>query len=178
MANAMTAQTAAKRWQVRAFLIPVLALFLLFGAVQAAVAGSYQGDGTYTGTPSPAVTALFAAYPNGGDGLMGALRDLLLSNPSLADDVTYVAARSNPAQQSAAAAGLAQAYTALINRGDSNGAGRIVSAAYQSAVPTIQAALTRAIGGTIGANSYQQSGTVMNVPCSNTISPTRPATCP
>ncbi|MDO9411054.1 MAG: hypothetical protein Q7T81_00575 [Pseudolabrys sp.] len=151
----------------------LLALFLVFGAVQPAPAGSYQGDGTYTGTPSPVVTALFAAFPNGGDGLMAALRDLIIRNPALADDVAYVGSRSNAAQQAAAGAGMAQAYTALINRGDSNAASRVVSAAQQSASSPIQSAMTRAVGVTIGSNSYQQGGTA-KTPCTpaGTVSPT------
>lgn len=157
-------------------LVPLLALFCLFGAVTVAPAGSYQSDGTYTGTPSPTVTALFAANPNGGDALMTAIRDLLISNPGLADDVAFVASRANAAQQSAAAAGMAQAYTALINRGDSNGAARIVTAAQLSGSPVLQTAVTRAIGSTIGANTYQFGGTTQTgCSRSGTVSPAQAA---
>lgn len=157
-------------------LVPLLALFCLFGAVTTAPAGSYQGDGAYAGTPSPAVTALFAANPNGGDALMAAIRNLVISNPALADDVAYVASRANAAQQSAAAAGMAQAYTALINRGDSNGAARIVTAAQQSGSPVLQTAVTRAVGVTIGANTYQHGGTTQTgCSQSGTISPAQAA---
>jgi hypothetical protein len=170
------AQTEPKRMTMRAVLVPVLALFCLFGGLTAAPAGSYQSDGTYTGTPSPAVTALFAANPNGGDALMAAIRDLLISNPGLADDVAFVASRANAAQRFAAAAGMAQAYTALINRGDSNGAGRIVTAAQLSGSPVLQAAVTRAVGSTIGANTYQFGGTTQTgCSRSGTVSPSQAA---
>jgi hypothetical protein len=168
----------SRRLQMRAILVPILALFCLVGAASLATAGSYQGDGAYTGTPSPAVTALFAAFPNGGDGLMAALRDLLINNPDLADDVAYVGSRSNAEQQSAAGAALAQAFTALINRGDNSGAARIVSAAQRSGSPVIQAAVTSAVGRTIGANpNLDQSGTTTRSSCTTqTVSPAGPTT--
>ncbi len=166
---------------MRVILAPFLALFFVFGAASVVAAGTYQGDGTYTGTPSAAVTALFAAYPNGGDGLVAAIRDLLLGNPALADDVALVGSRSNAEQQSAAGAGLAQAYTSLINRGDNGNAARIVSAAQLSASSVIQTSVTRAIGSTIGANTYQSDGTTRTgtnctTQTDNTVSPARPAT--
>ena len=163
---------------MRSILGPILALTCLFGAMSAATAGSYQGNGIYAGTPSPAVTAMFAAYPNGGDALVAAIRDLLIANPALADDVAYVGSGGNAGQQLAAGAGLAQAYTVLINRGDNDGAGRIVGVAQQSTSPTIQTAVTRAIGSTIGANSYQYNGTtITSTNCSQPISPSQPSTC-
>jgi len=164
---------------MRAILVPMFSLLLcLLSAAPLATAGSYQGDGTYSGSPSPAVTALFAANPNGGDGLMAALRDLLINNPALADDVAYVGSRSNAEQQSAAAGALAQAFTALVNRGDNGGAARIVSAAQRSGSPVIQAAVTRAVGGTIGANpNLNPNGTTTRSSCTTqTVSPAGPTT--
>lgn len=178
MAYAMTGHQGQGRLRGRALLAPLLApllaLFLMCAHMPVTMAGSYQGDGTYTGAPSPAVTALFAAFPDGGDGLVNAIRDLLIANPNLADDVAFVASRGTAAQQLAAGAGMAQAYTALINRGDNGSAVRIVSAAQQSGSPAIQTAMTRAVGATVGANTYQQGGTTRtNTSCtpSGTISP-------
>ena len=164
--------------RTRLVLAAILALFCLFDAASMTTAGTYQADGTYSGTPSAAVTAAFAANPNGGDALVAALRDLVIANPALADDVAYVGSRSNAAQQSAAGGGLAQAYTTLMNRGDSGGASRIVSAAQSSASSVIQTAVTRAVGGTIGSNTFQsrEGNTTSSCTQGNTVSGAQPTT--
>lgn len=174
------ADGGTRRLRTRLVVASILILCCLFGAVSAARAGTYQADGTYSGTPSAAVTAAFAANPNGGDALVAALRDLVIANPALADDVAYVGSRSNAAQQAAAGAGLAQAYTTLVNRGDNGGASRIVSAAQQSASTVIQTAVTRAVGSTIGSNTFQsRDGSTTSSSCTtqgNTVSGAQPTT--
>lgn len=174
------AEVGSGRLRVRLILTAMLALCCLFGAASLVTAGTYQADGTYSGTPSAAVTAAFAANPDGGDALVAALRDLVIANPALADDVAYVGSRSNAAQLAATGAGLAQAFTALINRGDSGGASRIVSAAQSSSSSVIQTAVTRAVGSTIGSNTYQRrDSTQTSSSCTtqgNTVSGAQPTT--
>lgn len=159
---------------MRVIMAMIFAAFCMLSAVPQASAGSYQSTGVYVGTPSPAVTGLFAAYPNGGDGLIAAIRELLISNPSLADDVAFVATRSNAAQKQAAADGMAEAFITLANRGDTGGAGQIVSAASLSGDAVLQLALSSAIGTTTGFTAFP-SGNPLAASCS--VSPSRPTNC-
>jgi hypothetical protein len=172
---------------MRMILIVIFTAFCTLGAVSVSNAGSYQGSGQYVGTPSAAVTAAFAAYPNGGDGLVAALLALVLSDPSVADDIAWVAsqARTNEGQQSAAGAALAQAFIVLTNRGDANAAGHITLVVTWSGNPVLQTAVSAAAGATFGSNPYPGSNpsTTTNAKCTttttpgdNTISPVRPPT--
>jgi hypothetical protein len=179
--SAMTRQEPARsgagRGMTRIALIAMLALIGSLVAQPAAQAGSFQADGSYSGTPSATVAALFAANTNGGDGLVDAVRTLLLANPELADDVAYLASRAPPAQQAAAAAGMAQAFIVLTQRGDSPGAARIVSAAQRSGNAVIQTVLTNALGrSTVYAD---QSGNPVTGKsnCRPPVSPSAPTTC-
>ena len=129
----------------------------LFGAPPSVTAGTYVGAGSYSGTPSPVVARLFAAFPNGGDDLAAAIRELLINDPSLADDVAYLATRGNNAQEQAASAGLSQAVTILVNRGDNGGASRITIAARLSGSPTLQTAVASAIAATVSFNTFQSN---------------------
>lgn len=166
---------------MRVILVAMVAAFCVLGIASAAKAGSYQPDGTYAGTPSAAVTALFASFPNGGDGLAAAIRQLVINDPALADDVAFVGSQSNFLQQSAAGAGLAQAFTILVTRGDNRGAARIVNAAQRSGAPPIQTAVANVVGTTIGFNTVQGNNpntgaNCTTTPADNTVSPAKPAT--
>ena len=165
---------------MRFILVAMIAVACLFGALRPATAGTYQPGGGYAGTPSPAVTALFAAYPDGGDGLVSAIRQLIIQDSTLADDVAYVGSRGNFGQQSAAGAGLSQALTVLVNRGDNLGARRIANAAQQSGSPTIRTAVLTAIGTHVfityqnNSSADQKCTTTSN----NQVSPAQPSsTC-
>ncbi|MBI1203309.1 MAG: hypothetical protein GC182_12425 [Rhodopseudomonas sp.] len=151
----------------------------LFGALPSANAGSYVGVGNYSGTPSPAVARLFAAYPNGGAGLIAAIRELLLSYPSLADDVAFLGTQGNSGQEQAASAGLSQAVTILVNRGDNGGASRITNAARSSGSTTIQTAVATAIAATVSFNTFQSNNPnkETNANCTtSTVSAAQPVT--
>jgi hypothetical protein len=144
-----------------------------------APAGTYQADGAYQGSPSPAVSRLLAAYPSGGDALVAALRELLLADPTLADDVAYLGARSGGGQQLAAADALAQALIVLTSRGNTFGAGRIVTAAQYSGNATIQTAVNAAVATAVGSTFFTDTKSAQancTTSGSNTVSPARPAT--
>lgn len=160
---------------MRVILVAIIAGFCAFGLGSRASAGSYQSDGAYVGSPSPAVTALFAAFPNGGDGLVAGLRALMIDDPALADDVAFVGAQSNAAQQSAAGDGMAQALITLVGRGNNAGAAHIVSAAQRSGASVIQIAVTNAVGGTIGLNSFQSTNANSGTTCTTTGGTVSPA---
>jgi len=174
---------------MRMMLVVIFTAFCMLGSVSNSVlAGSYQAAGQYVGTPSRAVTAAFAAYPNGGDGLVAALLALVLSDSTLADDIAWVASRPRPpasdGQQSAAAAALAQAFIILTNRGDTTGAGRITIASTFSGNPVLQTAVLAAVGATQGSNPYQGSNPsttgganckTTTIPGDNTMSPVKPS---
>lgn len=132
---------------MRIILVAIFAAFCMLGSVPMAGAGTYQATGVYVGTPSPAVTRIFAAFPNGGDGLVAAIRDLLIADPSLADDVAFVASRANEAQKAAAAAGMAQAVIALNLFGNNTGVAMIANAAQLSGDPLLQTTVLAAVGG-------------------------------
>lgn len=162
---------------MRKIMIVLIAALCAFGAVSRADAGSYQGTGNYVGSPSSQVTAIFAAYPGGGAGLTDAIRELLINNPGLADDVAYVASNANPDQQQAAAFGMAQAVLTLMARGNNSGATAIVTAATLSGNTTIATIVSNAVANSNGAGSLYAQGTNSNpattTPCS-TVSPTSP----
>ncbi|MCF8475958.1 MAG: hypothetical protein K9G60_02950 [Pseudolabrys sp.] len=160
---------------MRIVLVTIVAGVCAFGGVSRANAGAYQGDGAYVGSPSPAVTALFAAFPNGGDGLVAGLRALMIDDPTLADDVAFVGAQSNAAQQAAAGDGMAQAVIALVGRGNNVGVARIVNAAQRSGASVIQIAVTNAVGGTIGLNSFQSTNANSGTTCTTTGGTVSPA---
>jgi hypothetical protein len=160
---------------MRMMLVAMLAAFCLLGSLSMAPAGTYQADGTYQGSPSAAVSQLFAAYPSGGDALVAALRELLLADPTLADDVAYLGARSGGGQQSAAADALAQALIVLTSRGNTFGVGRIVAAAQYSGNITIQTAVNSAVATAVGSTFYAKSGqTNCTTTGGSTVSPARP----
>lgn len=156
--------------------ILIAALCLAGGVVSKGYAGSYQGPGNYVGSPSPQVTAIFAAFPAGGAGLADAIRELLINNPALADDVAFVANRGNPAQQVAAAAGMAQAVTTLNARGNSSGAAAIVTAAVSSGNPTLTTIVVAAAGQNGGGAQLYGATTNSNSAATSctTVSPTAP----
>lgn len=165
---------------MRAILVAIVVAFGVFGAASGATAGAYQGNGVYSGTPSAVVTTMFASFPNGGSGLITAIRQLIINNPSLADDVAFVGSQSNADQQSAAGSGLAQAFLVLLGRGNNGGAARIVSAAQQSSSSPIQIAVANVVGTTIGFNTFQANNSTSGTNCTttqadNTVSPARPA---
>jgi len=164
---------------MRIIVVAIFAAFCMLGSVSIAAAGTYQSDGTYTGTPSPVVTRLFAAFPcrdnTPCDGLVDAIRQLLINDPTLADDVAFVASRGNAAQQSAAAAGMAQALLALANRGDRAGAAQIARAAQLSGNEVIQTTVLAAIGAGGGGKDLFIGGNPATLGCANNIvSPSSP----
>lgn len=163
---------------MRTILVAMLAAFCLLGSMSMASAGTYQADGSYQGSPSPAVSRLFAAYPAGGDALVAALRELILSDPTLADDVAFLGGRGAPGQQSAAADALAQALIVLTARGNTFGAGRIVTAAQFSGNTLIQTAVFAAVATAVGSNVYldTKSAQACTTTGGNTVSPARPPT--
>lgn len=142
-----------------------------------AQAGSYQSNGTYAGTPSPAVAGLFAAFPNGGDGLSDGIRTLLLANPELADDIAYLASQGSVAQQSAAATGMAQAFLVLTQRGNTAGASLLVGAAQRSGISTIQNALNAAVGTSTVYAGQSGNPVTGQANCRTPVSPAAPTTC-
>ena len=163
---------------MRKILIAMAAAFCLFGT-SPTFAGSYSADGTYQGSPSGVVTALFAAYPTGGDGLVAGLRTLLLGDPALADDIAYLGARSGGSQQQAAADAMAQALIVLTARGNAFGAGKIATAAQYSGNTTIQTAVSAAVATAVGSNSQQQNQSAQAncvVTGGSPVSPTGPTT--
>lgn len=161
---------------MRALLIALLALVFWSAAPHPAGAGSYQADGTYSGTPAASVTALFNAFPDGGDGLVNAVRELLIANPSLADDVAYLASRAAPGPRADAAAGMAQAFLTLTHRGNTNGAAQIVSAAQFSGSPVIQTAVAHVVGN-ITVYGNQSGNPVTGQNNCRPVSPAAPVTC-
>jgi hypothetical protein len=101
-----------------------LCLLVAGGLPSPAMAGHFvtQANGRVAlqGPISPRVQDLLAAYPNGGKGLEDAVRNLLVDDPSLADDVVAVANLANPGQQAAFASGFADAVVALRAAGSAN----------------------------------------------------------
>jgi hypothetical protein len=163
--------------QMRIILVAIFAAFCMLAPATVASAGTYQDNGTYTGIPSPSVTRLFAAFPNGGDGLVNAIRELLINNPTLADDVAFVASRGNAAQQDAAAAGLAQAIIVFALRGDRVDVAVISRAAQLSGNLVLQTAVLAALGGANSpANLYQSNNPSALTNC-KTVSPAQPGNC-
>ncbi len=170
------------------FLMVCAAAFVLLGIVGAslpAMAGRYLSNGTYTGTPRPAVAALFARFPNGGQGLTDAITQLLIGNASLAADVVFVASKGNTAQQLAAGTGMGQAQAALSATGNPGAAALIGQAGLFGGNSTIQSAANAASGIGSGSAGFSFSSTE---PSSNpltgagqncaTVSPSRPGiTC-
>jgi hypothetical protein len=168
------------KMQMRMILVALLAAFCMLGSMPNSTAGTYQGSGIYVGTPSPAVTRCFATYR--GDGLVACIRQLLINDPALADDVAFVASRSDPDQQSAAADGMAQAFIVLTNRGNIGGAGMIIAAVQLSGNPVLQTAMASAQGSSVGfsaSQSFSNPAVVGNgcTPKNNTVSPFSPGTC-
>jgi hypothetical protein len=160
--------------------ILIAALCLASGAVSKGYAGSYQGPGNFVGSPSPQVTAIFAAFPQGGEGLTNAIRELLINNPDLADDVAFVASNAGPAQQGAAAVGMAQAAVVLIARGNSGAGATIVAAAVSSGNATLTTTVSSAVAQGNGTGSLYGSGANSNPTTTSctTTSPTTPGnTC-
>jgi hypothetical protein len=155
---------------MRGMLIAIVTTFCFLGAASQSPAGSYQSNGTYVGTPSSVVTRLFASHPKGGEGLVNAIRELLINDPTLADDVAYVAARSNLEQQMAAGAGMSQAFKALVNRGDNGAAARIVNAAQQSGSSSVQLAVAGAVGTAVGLSTLAGGNPMTGTSCT-TVSP-------
>ncbi len=158
------------------------AFYMVAMAPQHAVAGTYQGAENYVGTPAPAAVRLFAAFPNGGDGLAAAIRELLINNPTLADDVAYLASRGSPGQLAAAAAGMAEAASVLLARGNTSGAALIVTAAQSSGNATLALVVMNAVASSSGGGQLYTSATNSNpatttatVTCT-TVSPAGPAT--
>lgn len=162
---------------MRALLIAILALFCWSAAPLTASAGSYQADGAYSGTPAASVAALFNAFPNGGDGLVNGIRDLLTANPALADDVAYLATRGAANQRNDAAAGMAQAFLTLAHRGNTNGAAQIVNAAQLSGNPVIQTAMAAAVGDTTIEASRYGNPLTGQANCRPPVSQAAPTTC-
>lgn len=161
---------------MRALLIAILGLFLWSAAPLPASAGTYQADGTYSGTPAASVVALFTAFPNGGDGFVNGIRELLIANPALADDVAYLATRGAAGQGGDAAAGMAQAFLTLSHSGNTNGAALIVNAAQLSGNPVVQTAVAGAVGNTtIETNRY--GNPVGQTNCRPQVSQAAPTTC-
>jgi len=161
---------------MRKIIVLLLVAFCALSMATRADAGSYQGAGNYVGTPSSAVTALFNQFPNGGDGLVAAIRDLLIANPGLADDVAFVAGQSSPAQQDAAGAGMGQAYIALSGQGNTSGMGSISTASQFSGNAVLATAVTTAQSFVASTANLYGSGSNTNpatVSCtSTTVSPT------
>lgn len=162
---------------MRKIMIALVVALCAFGAVSRVNAGSYQGTGNYVGSPSSQVTAIFAAFPGGGEGLTDAIRELLINNPGLADDVAYVASNANPDQQQAAAFGMAQAVLTLLARGNNSGASAIVTAATFSGNATLATVVSSAVATSGGAGNLYAQGTNGNPATTTsctTVSPTSP----
>ncbi len=167
---------------MRTILVAIFAVVCVLGPVSRAPAGTYQSAGSYVGSPGAPVSRLFAAFPNGGDDLVTAIRQLLINNPSLADDVVFLASRGNAAQQQAAADGMAQGLIVLTSRGDNYGAGIIVSAAQLGGIPVIQQTVLAAAATAISSSAAEEikppqtAANCMTTTTAPTVSPARPAT--
>ena len=163
---------------MRKIMIALIVALCAFGAVPRVYAGSYQGTGNYVGSPSAQVTAIFAAFPGGGEGLTDAIRELLINNPGLADDVAFVASNANPDQQQAAAFGMAQAVLALLARGNNSAASTIISAATLSGNATLATTVTTAVANSNSSGSLYTQGANSNPATTSTscttVSPTTP----
>jgi hypothetical protein len=163
---------------MRKVLAGLVAGICLFGAVpNVASAGQYTGPGQYVGQPSPVVVALFAQFPQGGDGLVNAVRELLISNPELADDVAFVASRGSVGQQVAAAIGMAQAYDVFVMRGNGRAAAIIAKAGQDSTSPIIQTQILNAAGTSNGGGTLYEGRQINSNPntvACQTVSPTDP----
>jgi hypothetical protein len=163
---------------MRKLLAGLVAGICLLGAVpNLANAGQYVAPGQYVGQPSPVVVALFSQSPDGGDGLVNAIRELLINNPALADDVAYVASRGTVAQQVAAAIGMVQAFQVFIARGNGSAAAIIARAGQDSTSPIIQTQILSAAGTTNGGAGLYEGRQVNSNPNTiscQTVSPTNP----
>ena len=163
---------------MRKLIVALVAVLCLAAVAPKAYAGQYVAPGQYTGSPSPQVTAIFAAFPNGGQGLTDAIRELLINDPGLADDVAFVASNSNPSQQLAAANGMAQAAVVLASRGNTTAMAAIVTAAQSSGNAVLASVVTTAqiaVGGSANLYGSQTNSNpnATTISCTTT-SPTGP----
>jgi hypothetical protein len=167
---------------MRKIILAICAVACVVAAPTLAGAGSYSASGTYVGSPSSAVSSLFAQFPGGGQGLADAVAQLLTGNPALADDVAFVATSSgNAVQQTAAGAGMSAAETALKAAGNSSGASRIGVAAQSSGNAILVAAASASGGnasGGLAADTFMPLGNPTTSGAStNCVSPNKPGGC-
>jgi hypothetical protein len=173
---------------MRKTLLLIVATASIFLTPPLAEAGTYR-DGSYIGRPSTVVTGLYAQFPQGGEALAEAIAALLIDNPSLADDVAYVAVTSaNTSQQAAAGVGMAQAASTLADSQISAAAGLIARAAADSGSPALAqaaAASNAAAAGGVAASLYLPTNNAttvsagqncVTIPGDNTVSPATPPT--
>jgi hypothetical protein len=166
--------------------LALLTALCILGAPLTANAGHYQNNGRYVGAPSSAVVALFAQFPEGGTALAEAIAQLLANNPSLADDVAFVAkTRGNRAQKEAAGIGMGLAAAAFAANGDTATADAILAAAQLSGDPIIiasaEGAFSASGSGNLATglflppiNPATAGGNVTGFRCSQQVSPNRP----
>jgi len=134
---------------MRKFLLAGCAVMWVVSATSLALAGSYNAQGQFVGTVSPAVTAVVSQYPDGGPALTEAIATLATAVPSLAADLVYVAQTStNDDVKSAIGTGLARAAAVLSHSGNGGGAA------------SIQAAMAFGDSVTSAAYSFAQSQSV------------------
>ena len=144
-----------------------------------AEAGSYNSSGTYVGTPSAQISALFSQYPNGGAALRAAIAQAVEADPTLADDVVFLASSASASQQNAAGAGLGDAlnYYQTLNTPNGIKAAADIQAVVPLGTVTTSAAFAAATGGGGGGGGngvpgYQNTGAAPGM--SNCVSPSRP----
>lgn len=75
------------------------------------------------GSSGAAAANIFASYPGGGPGLKEAIKNLVLSDPTVASDIVQYLKNANltDAQRQAAEQGLAEALNQLLLRGEDGG---------------------------------------------------------
>jgi hypothetical protein len=114
---------------MRKLLLAGCAVLWALSVPSLAVAGTFNSDGQFVGTISPAVTAIVAQYPDGGPALVEAIATLATAAPSLSDDLVQVALTSgNDDVKQAIGTGLARAAAVLSRSGNSGGASAILAA--------------------------------------------------
>jgi hypothetical protein len=94
---------------MRRYLLAACALACLVAAPTLAPAGVFDARGQFVGPASASIKALLGQFPSGGPGLRAAIARALEVDPSLADDVVFLARKANPAQKQAMGQGLADA---------------------------------------------------------------------
>jgi hypothetical protein len=173
---------------MRKILLVLCAGLIAMGGTSLANAGTFNAKGQFIGTVSPQIAALFREFPAGGPGLADAIARAAEANPSLTNDVLFVARSASRDQKLAVAAGLAQAThyfadcrarQALCAAGE-----RVFLAALQFADPEIREAyltdlapITAAEGQTRPAPLFVPGAGAGGASVNRCVSPSSPTGC-